>query len=322
MATTRQSAPTFTNVHRDMATKPDQTTDSWYLRTNFVADGHVIGFEWHQMVIRPLPMVSMSVMDFLVMDATDDVYLSHEVSGIASASNGPARGKCCVTSKYGTLQGDEHELTLDLDADDSEVHVTVRPRKTIHNGCTGLLPLSGLSSYQFSFPNADIDGFVSLGGKTYCIENALAWFDRQWTKASVKDVDAPHWLWLGMNLDRQKTVSMSAWDVVKDREKWGCFATIADENDVHSLHPIKVTYNELWDSKLTKNKYPKSFHVSIPTADTEMDFAVLQSNPEFLKGFGKFEMGGSQALCEVEGHYKDEPINSIEIVEVLGDFAQ
>ena len=91
---------------------------------------------------------------------------------------------------------------------------------------------------------------------------------------------------------------------------------------MHSLHPIKVTYNELWDSKLTKNKYPKSFHVSIPTADTEMDFAVLQSNPEFLKGFGKFEMGGSQALCEVEGHYKDEPINSIEIVEVLGDFAQ
>ena len=80
MNATKRTVPTFTNVHHDMQTKPEQTTDFWYLRTNFVADGHVIGFEWHQMVIRPLPMISMSVMDFLVMDATNDIYLSHEVS--------------------------------------------------------------------------------------------------------------------------------------------------------------------------------------------------------------------------------------------------
>jgi predicted secreted hydrolase len=318
---TDQKYPTFTNVHSDMKTKPEKTTDSWYLRTNFIADGHTIGFEWHQMVVRPLSMFSMSVMDFLVMDATDDIYLSHDFSGKASASNGPAKGKCCVNSKYGSLQGDENKLRLDLKADDSEVHVEVYPRKVIHNGCTGLLPLAGLNSYQFSFPNADIIGTVVIRGKAYRVENAVAWFDRQWTKASIKDVEAPHWLWLGMNLNKEKTVSMSAWDVVKDRDKWGCFATIVDENDIHSLHPIDISYSELWDSKLTSNKYPKSFHVSIPTADTEINFTVLQKDPEFFKGFGKFAMGGSQALCKATGHYKDESVDSIEIVEVLGDFA-
>ena len=316
----RQNLPTFTNIHSDIITKPEETTDSWYLRTNFISEGHIIGFEWHQMVVRPLLILSMSVMDFLVMDATDDIYLSHEVSGRATASNGPIKGKCCVNSKYGCFQGDEHKQKLDLVADDSEIHVEVYPKKAIHNGCTGLLPLAGLNSYQFSFPNADIKGTVTIKGKTYHIENAVAWFDRQWTKASIKDVDSPHWLWLGMNLNKENTVSMSAWDVVKDRNKWGCFATIVDENDVHALHPISITYKELWDSKLTKNKYPKKFHVSIPTADTEMDFSVLQKDPEFYKGFGKFAMGGSQALCKVTGHYQSEVIDSIEIVEVLGDF--
>lgn len=74
-------------------------------------------------------------------------------------------------------------------------------------------------------------------------------------------------------------------------------------------------------SKLTENKYPKKFHVSIPTADTELDCWVMQKKPEFYKGFGKFAMGGSQALCKVTGHYRNENFDSIEIVEVLGDFA-
>ena len=317
----KQQLPTFTNVHYDLKTKPEMTTDSWYVRTNCLSKGHQIGFEWHQMVVRPVRGFSMSVTDFLGMDATSDIYLVHSTSGLGGKHNGPAKGACHVESKYGVFEGDEYGIKVDFSTEDCEVHAALTPRMILHNGCSGLLPLLNAFSYQFSFPDALMNGTLRIKDETYPMNNAVAWVDRQYTKSKMKNVPSPNWLWLGMNLDMETGVAMSLWDPANPNDSYKCFATIADRNGVHSMHPATVGYYEMWNSKLTKNLYPAEFRVTVPTADIALWCRTLQSAPEFYKGTAGIYSGGSQALIQVNGHYGKKMIDSVEIVEVLGDFS-
>lgn len=312
--------PLFIDAEKDMHTKPKSTTDSWYIRFNFEHEGRQIGMEWHQMIIRAIPVMKLSFADFLVMDATNDIYHSHTACGMVSKDANATPGKCQCISKMGVFEGDATKMTLKLLADEDACNLTFRPTGDVHaNGGTGLLPILGAMSYQYSFPNAVVSGTLTLGGETIQVHDAIAWFDRQYTNATGKNIN-PNWLWLGCCLDPDNKISISLWDGVNFAEGTTTgMATIRDENGVHSEHVVDFAYHESWESSKTGNCYPRDFTVSIPTADFAVEMHTIQSEPEFQKAYGPIHMNGCQALCTMKGHYKDIQIDRVEIVEMLGD---
>ena len=313
--------PLFVDYQADLATKMKAATDSWYVKFNFKSGDREIGMEWHQMVLRVAPFIKINVVDFLLMDATRNIFLEHTDAGIGSRKNGPAAGLCRVTSKFGALDGDINKLTLRLKAEDGEVDVIMKPTKqALYNGSVGLLPLLGATqSYQYAFPNMEIQGTVRLKDETFKVENATAWLDRQWTE-NTKANSIPSWLWLGMSINHERTSVISLWDVInaKTGERHG-FATLLDQYGVQSNHLSNITYEQSWKSDRSGNSYPNSFKILIPTADIELSINAMMDRPEFVKGMGPVRIGGCQAPCVVKGHYGTTIIEQIEIVEMIGD---
>jgi hypothetical protein len=321
--------PLFIDAQADLAAKGEAATDSWYVKFNFKAGDNPsgtlrdreIGLEWHQMVVRVDPFTNINVVDFLFMDATHNLWLEHTDGGLADKKNGPTPGLCHVTSKFGTLDGNIKQLTLRLTANDGAVDVTMKPTKQVlYNGSVGLLPLLGdNNSYQFAFPNMEIEGTVRLNDETFAIQNATAWLDRQWT-APLNINAFPSWVWLGMSLNPEKTAVISLWDVIdtKTRKRYG-FATLLDEQGVQSNHVAQVTYHQSWKSDRSGNNYPTAFTIVMPTADLELSLIAMVDRPESIKGMGAIQLQGCQSLCTVTGHYGSTQIDQTEIVAMVGD---
>lgn len=314
--------PLFIDAQADLAAKEAAATDSWYVKFNFKAGDREIGMEWHQMVFKvPSFTNNINVVDFLLMDATRNLWFEHTHGGLASSENGPTPGLCRVTSKFGTLDGNSEQLTLRLTADNGAVDVVMRPTKqTLYNGSVGLLPLLGANnSYQFAFPNMEIEGTVRLKDETFEVQNTTAWLDRQWTAPLTVNA-FPSWVWLGMSLNPEKTAVISLWDVIdaKTGERYG-FATILDQQGVQSNHVAQVTYHQSWKSDRSGNNYPTAFTIVVPTADLELSLAAMVDRPESIKGMGPIQLQGCQSPCTVTGHYGSTQIDQTEIVEMVGD---
>ncbi|MCD8368198.1 MAG: carotenoid 1,2-hydratase [Clostridiales bacterium] len=148
------------------------------MKCNFVADGKHIGFEWHQSINHGVK--SNVQVEFLLME--DGQFTDRSVVEKVSKTSYASKETCRVCSSVGTFQGDSTGFTLKLQSETEAVDVTLTPRPghVLYNGANGLIPFGVGLSYQYSFPNMEIAGTVTIGGRIYEIKDTIAWFDRQW----------------------------------------------------------------------------------------------------------------------------------------------
>lgn len=323
--------PLYVNPGKDLSAKRDVDLDSWYVNCNFECEGKQLGFEWHQMTINSGPMGMFVNVEFLLMEATEKTWLDYAVTMPLSETCGASEKECYVYSPIGALRGDHKAFTLQLTTEHGKVDIVIRPgENALLNGATGLLRLLGTDSYQYSFPNAEVDGTITIKGKEYRVKNTTVWFDRQWgifanrrdqlVESTVKEgkqiESMVSWLWIGMTLNSEASEAISLWDAYAFSKR-NAFATILMKNGNLVNAVADITYDKIWKSSRSGYQYPGEIHIAIPTVDLDITVTSLLDEPEFVRGEGK--ASGCQSLCAVKGSYKGNPINRDVIVEMIGN---
>lgn len=317
--------PLFVNYMEDLPAKPKATADSWYVICNFESAGKQVGFEWHQMFMGS-DTVQVNNTEFLLMEGTEKVWIDNAKTGPTSAIHGASDKELHVYSEFGSLRGDCKKMTLELEVENGRVDVvlTPRPNNVLYNGATGLLDLLNTDSYQFSFPNMEVEGTVTIRGKEYRVNHTTAWFDRQWGFGSAEGLLAkssdkslkPAWMWLGMTLNDDASGAISLWDTYSGGKR-NAFATILNRNGTQINVPADITYDRIWTSSRTGNQYPAGIHIAIPEEKLDITLTALLDEPEFVHNGGMTQ--GCQSICAVTGSYQGCPINRHVIVEMIGD---
>lgn len=233
--------PLYVDDVKDLPAKETKGFDSWYVISSFDYEGKHYGFEWHQQTL----FGKINTVEFLLMDEDRKIWSNNAVTEPISEKAGADKDKLHVYSKFGELSGNEKEMRLKLKVDDGAVDVTVRPRgDVLYNGTTGVLHfLGGDDSYEYGYFNMDIEGIVTLKGKTVPIANTTAWFDRQWGFGSSEQISSGSgmnrlaWLWLGMTLNPDASEAISLWDAYGAVGRY-TFATIYNKDKTQVNVPV------------------------------------------------------------------------------------
>ncbi len=317
--------PLSVNVKRDMPAVDKGTFDSWYVISNFEADGQKFAFEWHQQMLKIGPMGRMVTAEFVITNATKDECKHNALTEIEGTKAGSSRDKLHVWTEWGGLDGDEKQMTLKLSCETEGIDVVLTPtEQVLYNGTTGLLHFGSNDSYQFSFPNMEIKGTFTFEGKKYEINNTTAWFDRQWgyelskteSVAKSKNMFQQSWLWLGMSLNETNTECVSLWDAYLKDGRFG-FATFIHEDGSQNNAIAEVIYEDIYTSERSGNSYPRTVYVKVPQEDLELKLESLVTDPEFYRE--KMGLSGCQVLCKVTGSYKGQRIEKDNVLELINN---
>lgn len=317
--------PLSVDVKRDMPAIGKGVFDSWYVISNFEADGQKFAFEWHQQIVKLGVLGRIVAAEFVITNATKDICKHNALSVREGAKAGASCDKLHVWSAWGGLDGDEKQMRLKVQCQTEGMDVVLTPtEQVLYNGTTGLIHFGSNDSYQFSFPIMKIEGTFTFEGKTYEIKNTTAWFDRQWgyhlsSKESVVKLGnkfQPSWLWLGMSLNEENTEVVSLWDAYVINGHFG-FATFLHEDGSQNNAVAEVTYEELYTSKRSGNRYPRIIHIKVPQEELELKLVSLVSDPEFYHE--QMKSAGCQVLCRITGTYKGQPIEKDNVVELVNN---
>lgn len=160
--------PLSVNFKEDMTAKKNGSFDSWYVICNFEANGEKLAFEWHQQSLKFGPIGRMSTAEFLLTSGSKNICKHNALTEREGSKIGASADRLHVFSSWGSLDGDHKKMTLKLQTGTEAVDVTLIPKEQVlFNGTTGLLHFGSNDSYQFSFPNMDISGTLTIEGKTY-----------------------------------------------------------------------------------------------------------------------------------------------------------
>lgn len=319
-----QGIPLYVNAKKDLPAQKNAGIDSWYVISNFECNGEQLGFMWHQQIIDAGPAGRFNTAEFLLMNGNKNIWSNNSIAVPVSEQTGADYDKMRVYSSLGELEGDTSRMTLKLQVEDGALDVVLTPKKEVlYNGTTGMLQFLGdIDSRQFSFPNMGIEGTFTLRGTEYKIQNATAWFDRQWgfsgnpNTGDATGMAKTSWLWLGMALNADNSGAISLWDSYGKDGRFA-FATILNKNGTQVNVVADITYDKIWTSEKTGNTYPAVVNISIPTEDLQMTLTSLIDKPEFSREGN--DIAGCQSFCKVTGSYKGEPIDRCVILEMVGD---
>lgn len=314
--------PLYVDEVRDLPGRPGSTFDSFFVSCEFEAeDGNRYGVVWHQQtqfgkfmtaqVLLADPANTVCDNTAVALPVSDEVYVSEEHLE-------------CV-SPLGTLTGSRDEMYLRLNVKDAEADLTLTPRDmTLYNGTTGLLLfLDSMDNHQFSFPNMDVKGIFTYKGVKHEVKNTTAWFDRQWGFADSshsllegEGINRLSWLWIGFPMGENRTEALSIWDSYAADGRY-CFGTKYNEDGTQTNHKIDIIYKDVWKSEISGCSYPGAVHVSIPTAQTELDLIIMPGNPEFYHP--ENGLSGFEALCKINGTSNGKKVDRYGFLEIIGD---
>ncbi|EIZ77330.1 hypothetical protein WSK_4116 [Novosphingobium sp. Rr 2-17] len=314
--------PLFVDTTKDLVSHTDTFLESWYVNAAFESGGKILGFEWHQSVTA-----GGSATEFLVMNATDDIWRPYAAAEAPSATVGASTTEMHVYSTVGSLIGDRSEMRFKAVNGNNSVDVVMRPQAAeLYNGTTGLLPFLGTNSYEFAFPNMITQGTITIDGEVHEVKSDAVWFDRQWgatagltpddMKRNAAVVNEAHWTWLGLSFGAGNRAAISFWDVMGEDKRW-TFLTCLGEDGVQTNVEAQVEYLKVWTSSDTGQKYPGLVHITAPKLHLELVLTAMMSRPEFVYPRGQGHSGG-QSLCRVAGHVGKTRIDTHALLEMIG----
>ncbi len=314
--------PLFVDPAADLPSHPGSVVESWYVNAAFESAGKVLGFEWHQGV-SPLG----STTEFLVMNGTDGIWRPSVAAEPASPTVGASTTECRVYSKFGTFRGDRSRFQLTLKSGRNALDVVLTPqREELYNGTTGLLHFLGSDSYEYAFPNMRAKGTVTIDGEVFAVDAPSAWFDRQWGRADAASpevlakkaelINQSHWNWLGLSFGEGDRSAISFWDVMEPALRWNAL-TYLREDGVQMNVGAQVSYDRIWTSPETGQRYPAVAHILAPAIDLDIVLTAMLERSEFVYPPGQGH-SGCQSLCQVTGRQGATRIDKAAIFEMIG----
>lgn len=287
--------------------------NSWWAGGYFVAEGEVIGFIYNPLNVKAIVGGQMVENLSLINVTTGKHYSGNQVYK-APKINEHGR-KISIVTDTGSMTGDWDDLHVTgvMDGGSFDVHLRASS-PALYNGGTGIYPLQGLRSHQYSLPVLATRGTVTMDGKTYHVEGN-SWFDRQWGTLNPKD-GMPKWTWFGINL--VDGTALSIWhtfdkSIGQDR----AFATILhpDGSQTVAAALCRPDPEYAWKSPKTGNLYYLKWTIEIPQLNTSLDVVTTEKDQEFLMA----AMGGGyEGVSNVEGTIQGRPITGAARLEMLG----
>jgi hypothetical protein len=313
--------PLFVDADTDLVAKPGRLPGSWYLSCAFTSRGKTLGFLWHQM----FPGHGTETR-FLLANCSDGKWFPHVLAEPLGGAVGVSSSRCEVSSSYGTFSGDRSRLVLKVKAGSEAVDVVLVPGpEVLYNGTLGTLPLFGMQSYEYGFPNVVTNGTMTIDGEEFPIDSATAWFDRQFGsladpsepagKGAPIDLDALSWTWLGMTVDPAGRQAISFWDVHQPSGKRSTFLTFLREDGVQMNVEATVAYDRIWTSPESGHRYPGWARIAAPKIGLDVELRALLNRPEFVSEM----QSGCQAPCQATGRFGSLAIDKPVIFEMVGN---
>ena len=314
--------PMFVDPAVDLYGKGAIMMDSFYFNAGFVIDGKPMGLQWHHQT-NATPMGPVIMSEFAISDGEERAYSAHGDVVPMGPEAGAAEDRFYVYSKFGVVEGDSKQFTAKLQDGDCGMNLTftVGPQ-TLYNGTMGMIRFIGTDSYEFGYPNMDMNGTLTFKGKEYKIENQKAWFDRQWSfepngieaVIPIPGQTLLSWMWMGMILSDDGSESISLWDANGAKGK-NRFATIVYPDGTNRNYLMDIEYSDLWVSEKTGNTYPRTTKISVPDADLSFTCTSLIDDPESASAM----VSGCQDLVKAVGTYKGQAFERIVGMEIVSD---
>lgn len=316
-----KGVPLFVDATRDLPARAGATFDSYFVSSEFEHDGERYAFVWHQQSL----FGQLVTAEVQLTTTKGQVWSNNALTLPLGQGTSIAADKLDVRSPFGSLTGDREKMRLSLQVEDGTVEATLRPRRNVlYNGGEGLLKFLGnMDNHQYSFPNMDVEGTLTIKGESVPITNTTAWFDRQGGHADSASellqgggMDRLAWLWVGFPLNEDRSAAVSLWDSYASDGRH-CFATVVDAEGRHANYPTEITYRDTWTSKRSGCTYPAAVDIAIPLADIALTLTIMPGDPEFHHP--ENGLSGFEALCRIEGSHVGEPISRYGFLEIVGD---
>ena len=166
-----------------------------------------------------------------------------------------------------------------IKTDDFDLSMTSM-KKPLLEGGTGYITLKSTSTYYYSLTNLKTKGTIKIDGKEIKVKGK-SWMDHQW--ADVNYNPKTNWTWFSIQLDNN--IELVCFEYGDGKNK-SYLATISYENDTQvSAKDVILTPTDIvWQSPVTKAKYPLSWKIEIPSKKISLEVEPLLRNQEMLFG--------------------------------------
>lgn len=282
---------------KDHGAHPEFESEWWYFTGHLETEEQTFGFE-----LTTFRFANPFSEDLKSNWASDQIYLTHftitdeknekfykfellnrEVFDIAGASEEKLKvwnGDYLIEQKGNELliESESSEAKLNLELDFSP--------KSILNGKNGLSQKGekqGNASYYYSIAKMTGNGKLELKGKSYEINKALVWMDREFF--TITESDNEGWDWFAVQFDDRATLM-----VYQIRNKEGIptqfsSGTYVDKDGKQfalDKNDFELTPLYYWKSPESKANYPLEWNIKIPRFQINIDIAPVINNQELV----------------------------------------
>jgi hypothetical protein len=287
--------------------------NSWWAGGYFIAGDEVIGFIYNPLIVKSIVGGQMVENLSLINVTTGKHYNGNKTYPVPKIAE--SGRKINIATDTGSITGNFDDLHCagKMDGGSFDVHLRASS-PAIYNGGTGIYPLCGLNSHQYSLPVLATKGTVTMNGKTYEL-NGNSWFDRQWGILDPKD-GTPKWTWFGINL--VDGTGLSIWYIFdKTIGKNRAFASILHTDGSQTVAAAVCTpdLKYAWESLQTKNLYYLKWTIDIPQLGAKLDVVTTEKDQEFtMAAMG----GGYEGVSNVTGTFQGKEVVGAARLEMLG----
>lgn len=289
-------APVFVDLPGDEGVHASPIVDIWYVSCSFKARGR----QYHSQVVVVTNVAGPVTTHSYLVDESGDQEPWHEVQHFTDIASSIGAGELDIKLPNLTLSGSLGGFTLQAKLGEDQLNFIVACRSpTIYANGTGMFPFHGGGSYQYSRPDLDVSGTMTIKGAVVEIEGQ-GWYDRQWASSPEAFAANNGFIWMGLCLSNGDNLSL--WNIVAPDGKKYCWATVVQPDTTHIIAPVELSGSQ--DGSMQRGPWL----LRIASLDAELAVSQLPIHNEL-----SFYSGA----CSVSGAVKSGAVTGFGFVDVV-----
>jgi predicted secreted hydrolase len=303
---TAPGVPTFVHLPADLVAHQGNPNEWWYTVGHVSSHGHEYGYE--------VQLTSNGLTELAITDVSAGKYYTQQV-GYDAGEFSVSSTQLDVQMPNATLTGtmNNMHLTAKLPAGSLDLHLNSGGSVMYGNG-TGLFPFLGGSSYDFSLPNLQTSGTLTVDGKSSVV-TGKSWMDRQWGTWDWAKLDK--WTWISVQLDNGESINLTDLFDKSGEEHWATVLHPDGSESVVSVTPLAAGATDFQTSPTTGQRYAGKWIVEIPSLNTRLKVTATPTLQE-VQAESPVTPGIDEAASTATGFYQHKPVTGKAYVEQFG----
>ncbi len=287
----------------------DYQTEWWYYTGNLTAEnGDHFGYQltFFRRGLSPgapradagLATNQIYFAHFALTDVSDRQHtfaerFSRGAAGLAGANNEPF-GVWLENWSVESLNADGSQARLRAQDGDLALDLNLRATKPIvahgNRGVSQKSAVPGNASYYLSYTRMATTGQVTARGQTQTV-NGESWFDHEWSTSALGN-GVVGWDWFSLQLSDGREVmfyGLRRADGALEAVSGGTLVEADGTTRQLFVADVQIEVRGEWRSPATNANYPARWHLSIPSAQIELDIEPWLAEQEMRVSFAYWE---------------------------------